>query len=347
MPRITTDLVNTPSTEFIADRLGQFYDIAVDELTFLGGEVDRNYRLRAADGNTYLVKVQTAVGDGAELYWQEAILVHLRDKDLGFAVPRIAQTVGGDLHVPFELGSDVGLLRVLDWISGTELSRVDEHSPLLLRELGAAAATITAALEGFSAPSFHATHHWDLIRSGDIIRDSIADDSVRADDFGARSVLAAFDAVAPELPDLPRAMVHHDLNDNNVLVAENGGRQTIAGVLDFNDALYSVRVAEPTIAGAYAMLRKDDPLTALGHVIGGYHAVTKLTMRELGVVWPLAVARLCMQALTWTIRGRTTPSAYGSMRMQHTLPTLARIVDVDPDEASAYLRSVCLEVESK
>ena len=95
------------------------------------------------------------------------------------------------------------------------------------------------------------------------------------------------------------------------------------------------------------MLRKDDPLTALGYVIGGYHAVTPLTARELGVVWPLAVARLCMQALTWTIRGRTTPSAYGSMRMQHTLPTLQRIVDVESDEASAYLRSVCLEVESK
>lgn len=347
MPRITTDLVNTPSPGFIADRLGRFYDMAVDELTPLGGEVDRNYRLRAADGSTYLVKVQTAVGDRAELHWQEAILVHLCGKDLGFAVPNIVQTVGGDLHVPFELGPDGGLLRVLDWISGTELSRVDEHSPSLLRQLGAAAATITTALEGFSAPSFHATHHWDLTRSGEIIRQSIAEGSVCADDFGARSVLDAFDAVAPALEDLPRAMVHHDLNDNNVLVAEADGGQTIAGVLDFNDALYSIRVAEPTIAGAYAMLRKDDPLAALGHVIGGYHAVTPLTTKELGVVWPLAVARLCVQALTWTIRGKTTPSAYGSMRMQHTLPTLERIVGVHSDEASAYLSSVCLEVESK
>ena len=229
MPRSTTDLANTPSREFIADRLGQFYDIAVDELTFLGGEVDRNYRLRAAGGSTYLVKVQTAVGDRTDLQWQEAILVHLRDKELGFAVPNIVPTVGGDLHVPFELGPDGGLLRVLDWISGTELGRVDEHSPSLLRELGAAAATTTAALKGFSAPSLHATHHWDLTRSGEIIRDSIADDSVRADDFGARSALAAFDAIAPELNDLPRALVHHDLNDNNVLVAESDGRQTIAG----------------------------------------------------------------------------------------------------------------------
>ena len=347
MTPITTGATDTWSTAFIGDRLGQCYGITQDDLTFLGGEVDRNYRLGTADGRTYLVKVHLPVGDGVELQWQEAILMHLRGKHLDFSVPSIVPTLGGDLHVPFELGSDRGLLRVLDWIPGTELSRIDEHSTSLLRQLGAAAARITAALDGFSASSFHVTHHWDLTRSGEVIRQCIAENPELADDYGARPVLDAFDSIASELDDLPRAMVHHDLNDNNVLVAEREGGQTIAGVLDFNDALHSVRVAEPAIAGAYAMLRKDDPLAALGHVVGGYHGVTPLTATELGVVWPLAIARLCVQALTWTIRGWTTPSAYGSMRMQHTLPTLNQVIRIERDEATAYLRAACLDAESK
>ena len=79
------------------------------------------------------------------------------------------------------------------------------------------------------------------------------------------------------------AMVHNDLNDNNVLVEEVDGVQKVAGILDFNDALYTVRVAEPAIAGAYAMLRKDHPLNAMGLIIAGYHGVTPLTDGELAV----------------------------------------------------------------
>lgn len=347
MTRITTGHTDTSSTAFLGDRLGHCYGIVVGDLTFLGGEVDRNYRLRTGDGRTYLAKVQNAFGNEIELHWQEAILMHLRDRDLDFAVPTIVQTVDGALHVPFEQAPNRGLLRVFDWISGTELSRVGEHSASLLRQLGATAAKVSAALDGFSAPTFHATHHWDLTRSAEIIRRYMAENPLLVDGYGARPVLDAFDAIAPVLTDLPRAMVHHDLNDNNVLVDERDGGQTIAGVLDFNDALHSIRVAEPAIAGAYAMLRKDDPLAALGHVVGCYHAVTPLTDTELGVVWPLAIARLCVQALTWTIRGRTAPSAYGSMRMQHTLPTLERVTRIDSDEASGYLRAVCLDSESK
>jgi hypothetical protein len=112
-------------------------------------------------------------------------------------------------------------------------------------------------------------------------------------------------------------------------------------VLDFNDALYSVRVAELAIAGAYAMLRKSDPLAALGNVVAGYHRVTPLTDDELEVIYPLAVARLCVQALTWATRGRTDPTAYGTMRMRYTRPALSRALHIDPRVASAYLRTEC------
>jgi len=44
----------------------------------------------------------------------------------------------------------------------------------------------------------------------------------------------------------------------------HGSSKRWAGGTGFNDALYTVRGAEPAIAGAYAMLRKYDPLFAMG-----------------------------------------------------------------------------------
>jgi Ser/Thr protein kinase RdoA (MazF antagonist) len=340
MTRIPTDPTVT-ETPLVMSLVNRYYGMTVDELTFLGGEVDRNYRLSTTDGVTYLARLQLPVQDGAELQWQEAILMHLLGKDIGVAVPTIVRTADGGLHVPFELGSDNGVLRVLNWVRGTELNKVAHHSPSLLNQLGATAARVTLALEGFSAPNFPATHHWDVTRSGEAIRECLAAGPELADSHGAATVLGWLTEIEPVLRGLPRVMVHQDLNDNNVLVDVRDGAQVIAGVLDFNDALYGPRVAEPAIAGAYAMLRKDDPLQALGHVIAGYHAVAPLTRTEIDVIYPLAAARLCVQVLTWTVRGRTNPTAYGSMRMRNTLPTLDRLLEIDPGSASAHLHAMC------
>lgn len=326
--------------------IGRHYGLTVNQLTFLGGEVDRNYRLSTADG-TYLAKLQHPIGDSAELQWQEAILMHLAAKDIGVAVPTIVPADDGSKHVTFELGPDAGALRVLNWVTGTELNKIADHSPSLLKQLGATAARIATALEGFSAPNFRATHHWDATRSGEAIRECLATCPELADSHGAATVLGWFTEIEPVLRELPHAMMHQDLNDNNVLVEVRDGAQVISGVLDFNDALYGPRVAEPAIAGAYAMLRKDDPLPALGHVVAGYHAVNPLTRSEVEAIYPLAAARLCVQVLTWTVRGRTHPTAYGSMRMRHTLPTLERLLKIDPGPTIAHLRAMCAATELK
>ena len=54
-----------------------------------------------------------------------------------------------------------------------------------------------------------------------------------------------------------------------------------------------------------------------------------MTDGELAVAYPLAAARLCVQALTWAVRGQTDPTEYGAMRMRHTLPALHRVLQVD------------------
>lgn len=331
----------------LAERLSECYGISDVELTFLGGELDRNYRVSTTSGDLYLAKLRESTETRVDEQWQEDILAHVADRHLAVAVPTIVPNFNGDRHTVVDAGSAEARLSVLNWVHGTEWAKVDDHTDALLAELGATAARVSNALNGFPPSELPTTHHWDIMRSREVIQECIDDDPHLAKEPYVHTVLQWFDEIEPVLATLPRSVIHHDLNDHNVLVGTRSGQhRAITGVLDFNDALFSVRVAELAIAGAYAMLRKDAPLAVLGHVVSGYHAVNALTEDELDVIYPMAVARLCVQAMTWTTRERTTPTAYGSMRMRHTLPTLQRVLGIRPDDARAHLTAACSRVTS-
>ncbi|BBY50124.1 hypothetical protein MARA_35920 [Mycolicibacterium arabiense] len=340
-PAVRSQGTDDTTAEVIAARLWDAYGLPGAKLSFLGGELDRNYRVSTSDGRTVLAKLRPVTDRDGRLQWQKEILLHLADRDLGVAVPTLVRTLDGNLDVGIDVESKRWLITVLGWVSGTDMVRVDRHSDGLLTHIGATAARVTAALTGFQSKSMHTTHHWDITRAAEVIEESLALDPSLPGSRDAEAALRWFARIAPMLDSLPTAMVHNDLNDNNILVGQRDGEQRVVGVLDFNDALFTVRVAEPAIAGAYAMLRKEDPLTAMGLVVGGYHGVAPLTDDELTVAYPLAAARLAVQALTWGLRAQHSPTEYGARRMQHTLPALHRIVRIDPHDASVHLHQVC------
>ena len=156
------------------------------------------------------------------------------------------------------------------------------------------------------------------------------------------TLMELFDAAVVRIPSLPTGVVHHDLNDFNILAATDAeGALRISGVLDVNDALLTVRVAEVAIAAAYAMLRQEDPLRAVCSVVAGFHSVVALSEDELPVLFPFAAARLCVNATTWTQRTRQSPNPYGAQRMRYTWPTLHRLASIPPDLAEARIREAC------
>ncbi len=343
MPRPPVESAGTQvlAEAVVSARLADGYGLVPADMKFLGGELDRNYRVCVDDGRTFLAKLRTKADPRGRLRWQKEILLHLADRHLDVAVPTLVPTIEGDLDVALDVSHERWLLTVLNWVPGTDMVRVAHHSDGLLTDIGATAARVTIALAGFRSDTLHDTHHWDVTRSAEVIDECLALDPSLADNPDVHKALGWFKDVEPRFGSLPKAMVHNDLNDNNVLIDDVDGVQKVAGILDFNDALYTVRVAEPAIAGAYAMLRKDDPLRAMGLIVSGYHAVTPLTDDELAVAYPLAAARLCVQALTWVVRAQTTPTEYGAMRMRHTLPALHRVLQVDPQSAAAHLREAC------
>jgi 4-aminobutyrate aminotransferase-like enzyme/Ser/Thr protein kinase RdoA (MazF antagonist) len=305
----------------------------------LAGEVAASYLVTLASGTQAVLKVGPD-GSGHDLHLQVVILEHLARRRTSFEVPRVLRTPGGDDAV-----TDGGrTVRALSWVPGTMLCELPRHSDSLLEELGACAAEMVQALEDLADPAAHRSHHWDMRRAASVVVDGLAvvEDPVRR--AAVEQLLTVWDEhVNGRLDGLATTLVHQDLNDFNVLAAQDSaGEWHVSGVLDMGDALHAPRVAEVAVAAAYAMLRKDDPLAAVARVVAGFDRIVPLTDAELSVLFPMAAMRLCVNAVTWSQRVAEDPDRhYGVERMRHTWPVIEKLGAVDARYAETVLRASC------
>ena len=145
------------------------------------------------------------------------------------------------------------------------LAQARYRSPRLFESLGRQLGAIDAALSNFDHPAVHRDFYWDIANARATVsthRSMLTDAELGA----AIDTLAdRFDRhTAPLLDALPRAVVHGDPNDYNILVGgdadvESRG-QSVTGIVDLGDMVYSYRVADLAIAMAYVMLDAPDPL---------------------------------------------------------------------------------------
>jgi len=297
------------------------YGLTGVDVSPLGGELDQNSVVLLDDGSRVVVKVSPPGADVARIRWQHE-LMRLADAG-GVRVPRVRAALDGESLVV----TGGRAVTVQSWLDGPTLSELDSHAPELLEELGATAARLVRALAAAPKPPDSAPSHWDVLRAAEAMTDDGVDDHVWRIVAGYSQTLERHGA------SLPHAVVHQDLNDFNVLARRGpDGRHHVHAILDFGDALHTARVGELAVAVAYAMLRTPDPLSAAAAVVRGYTA--DLEDAELSVLFPMAAARLCVNAVTWTQRG----TAYGHERTRHTRPAIAALAATPPELADAVLR---------
>jgi Ser/Thr protein kinase RdoA (MazF antagonist) len=316
------------------------YGLTVEAQKRLGGEVDQNVWVQADDGRQFLFKA--SIGDVDDtLQWQQTVLSHLERSAPDIPVPRVIPSPSGEGMFSLKIGGRRIVVRLLSWLPGSMLADLDDVPLRLLTQLGTVAAQLTLSLAQLSATPV-VSHHWDIRRSRTAVDDALPFVNDSADRQCVTQLMSEFDLVLPRLETLPMGVVHQDLNDFNVLARPGAdGRMVISGVLDVNDSLYTVRIAELAIAVAYALLRQEHPLEAAAAVVAGFHETAPLTEEEISVIFPLAAARLCVNATTWTRRTTESHQPYGTERMRHTWPALRKICAISPAAAEQRLLSVC------
>ncbi|MEM7248368.1 MAG: aminotransferase class III-fold pyridoxal phosphate-dependent enzyme [Acidobacteriota bacterium] len=177
--------------------------------------------------------------------------------------------------------------RLFRFIEGTPLGELPEIDDQLLDDFGERLGRISAALLHCDHPEARRTHRWDLARADELrsLIPLVAPErrELLEEIFHQHAAL-----VLSRWGELPRSLIHGDLNDENLLVTD--GR--LSGLLDFGDVLEAPTICELAIALAYLMQHVDEPLVAALRVVESHDGQRPLELPEAEVLFPLIRTRL-------------------------------------------------------
>ncbi|UCH04674.1 MAG: aminotransferase class III-fold pyridoxal phosphate-dependent enzyme [Candidatus Thorarchaeota archaeon] len=311
----------------------------------LPGERDRNYLLTAESCEEYTLKI-AAVSERREvLEFQNSAMQHISEYGDRVQCPTVVETSDGEQITSVE--DDEGnshFVRMLTYLSGKVLAKVKPHPAELLRRLGESVGYLTKALQSFSHPAASREFYWDLRNAGTVINEYKG----HIDDSEKLALVEHFhqyftENVAPLLTDLRTTVVHNDANDYNVIVTKAFPfDQAVFGILDFGDMVHTCTVSEVVIAATYAILDKDDPISAAAEVVGGYNSVSPLTELEIGLLFPMICARLATSVSIAAYQRKLEPNnEYLKISQEQILVLMRQLREVHPRFATFSFRHAC------
>ena len=271
----------------------------------LPGELDMNFRIESQN-ESYILKISRPDIDDQYIDFQQKILEYLEKEGETILSPRIIKNISKkSLSYITDDHDNVRKVRLYSWIDGRLWSSVNPQSDSLLSSLGQQAAKLSMALEGFDHPYAHRDFEWD-ISNALWIQDyfKLFEKTKRCI---AETHLARFIELLPQLKDLCHAVVHNDVNDNNIIVSEDILDPEVRAIIDFGDAIHTSIINDLAITIAYAIMNKPDPLSAAILIISAYHRVLPIKEDELALLYNLVAMRLLISVTKSAINKEKEP----------------------------------------
>ncbi|MBU1341713.1 MAG: aminotransferase class III-fold pyridoxal phosphate-dependent enzyme [Proteobacteria bacterium] len=301
-----TEETSLDSIDTITRLLEIEYDIS-GEIYRLAGE-NENYLIKKQDGTCFVLKLADEETTAGMIEIEHLAVERLIDSKLSIRLPRVILTRTGSVQADLMTKDRKQIRgRLLEFVQGKAWCESLPATKGQLEDLGKIIAQMNTAMSVVFHPCSKRTHHWDLARA-DQHRSKIP----FIDNPEKRQILEwvfhLYAALAmPVFDVLPKSLIHGDINDDNVLVAD--GR--ISGILDFGDCLVNPTVCDLSLALAYHTLDEDHPLEAAAIVIGAYHKVRPLSMDEMMVIFPLMCTRLAVSVIIADQRKKIDPDRAG------------------------------------
>lgn len=297
----------TAEAETLAARL---YGI-VGEAELLTSERDQNFRIAAADGSSYLLKISNPSEADEVVDLQTASLDHIAAVDPGAPVPKVLRTLEGTSgdHVLLPDGRRCAV-RLLTYLEGVPV-RSTERSRAQRIALGAALARLDLALRDFSHKEASHDLLWNVARA-----DQLADLEGAIESGPQKAVVRKFmdrfvTDILPRLGRLRAQAIHNDYHLHNILV-DPADVTRVTGIIDFGDMVHAPLAGEVATGAAYQMAGAADPLAAASEFVGGFHTVLPLLAEEQEIVGDLMATRHLITVLIseWRVRRYPENRAY-------------------------------------
>jgi 4-aminobutyrate aminotransferase-like enzyme/Ser/Thr protein kinase RdoA (MazF antagonist) len=309
----------------------------------LPSERDQNYHFIADSGEEYVLKIAAASEKHETLEMQNSAMNHLSNASSGYDSPKIIKSTNGlGIETIDSLDTKTHYVRLVSYLPGRVLAKVNPHSPELLVDYGRFVGSISKSLVGFDHSAAHREFYWDLRNASSVIgkyKDLIQDEEKRE---LVEYFLNLYETlVLPRAKGLRVGVIHNDANDYNVIVNHPHDEEFRSfGILDFGDMVYSHTINEIAVAIAYMMLDKPDPLDVAQKVVSGYHQKFPLTELELELLFVLACIRLAMSVSIAAHQQALEPdNEYLGISQKPAWKTLAALRGIHPRFASYCLRA--------
>ena len=281
----------------------------------LNSERDETFRLTAADGQNFIVKLASPLERQEILTFQTEALLHLASKDLSVPLPRPVATRNGDYIAEVQPADERRMLRVLTYLDGTLLFRI-EPSIRQMRSIGNALGALNRALSDFKPVVPRQSLLWDLCTAAELRQylPSVAQER-RVLVAGILDALAALEQGA--LKHVRRQIIHNDFNPHNILV-DDAEPSRVTGVIDFGDMVEAPLVNDIAVALSYQVAAGED-LSLMLAMLGAFQAVQPLEPDEIDCLPALIRGRLAMTITITEWRAALYPENRAYILRNHPL----------------------------
>ena len=116
----------------------------------LAGELDLNYKLTIDNETAFIVKISRDPETVASIAFQEALLLHLKEKEIEGEVPQLIPNLSGTYQKEVFLNGEKAVLRVLQWMDGRLWSQTNPILSDLRHGLGNHLGNIAKSLQDFN-----------------------------------------------------------------------------------------------------------------------------------------------------------------------------------------------------
>lgn len=288
----------------------QIYGIS-GHATRFATEKDDTFRIDAADGARYVLKVSNPGEPLDELDLQVAVMRHVAQVAPDLPVPRVVRSIDGQFVVSIvPAAQERRTARLYTYLEGVPLDAV-RTSARHRYEIGEMLARLRLATASFTHPHEHRVLAWDVKHMASLsgLREHIADPSHRS---LIEQAFVRFAAIAPALARCPTQVVHNDFNRSNI-VASLDGPNFVSGIIDFGDTVHTAIAIDVATAVMnqfppdFDANSGDDLFDEPRDLLRGYVAHATLSDEELRLIPHLAMARVAARALLTSWRAKLFP----------------------------------------
>jgi len=321
----------------------QYYGLSV-QADVLTSERDQNFRLKTADGQSYVLKVTHPAEDPAVTDFQTRAQLWLMRADASLPLPHLRPGLDGAyLYRHPTSHGDQRAVRLIDFAEGLPLNQTPRTASQG-QALGRALAQFDLALAGFDHPRADHVLLWDQQHANQLADLLPLIREPEHQQLATRHFQRFVHDVQPRLQGLRRQVIHNDLNAYNVMVSAQD-TDRVTAILDFGDMVRAPLVQDLAVACAYLLEDAPDPFGAAArHCIASYHQVLPLTDEELSLLPSLIAARQLITVLITGWRAEQHPENRPYILRNNGLSWtgLARLDALAPDAARDRIFNACL-----